>query len=225
MRCARRSRRATSSRSSMRCWIRRAARCRYCNAGHLPPLLATATGGVRRLTTGGMVLGIADEAAYTEGVARLGPGDALAFYTDGLTESLSPARRGVRRGASVGRARASRIGRTGRRGDAGCPLRVCLRLQPGSRRRRPDGAGWSCESGEPGSSFLQTSATKVWLPWNFHFEFVRVRAVSQQKASVRRVSGLHYIRRALVRPAVGTVHSAPCTLHPCTLAPRSRERH
>ena len=62
----------------------------YCNAGHLPPLLATATGGVRRLTSGGMVLGIADEAAYAEGVARLGPGDALAFYTDGLTESLSP---------------------------------------------------------------------------------------------------------------------------------------
>ena len=69
----------------------------YCNAGHLPPLLATATGGVRRLTSGGMVLGIADEAAYAEGVARLGPGDALAFYTDGLTDRCPRAARSLAR--------------------------------------------------------------------------------------------------------------------------------
>jgi len=63
---------------------------RYCNAGHLPPLLATRNGCVTTLVTGGMVLGVAAEAGYQEGTVRLDPGDRLLVYTDGLTEARSP---------------------------------------------------------------------------------------------------------------------------------------
>ena len=63
---------------------------RYCNAGHLPPILASADGRLARLETGGMVLGIAAEAAYREGTVALGRGDRLLIYTDGLTEARSP---------------------------------------------------------------------------------------------------------------------------------------
>jgi len=63
---------------------------RYCNAGHLPPLVATPDGGARRLVSGGMVLGVMAEASYVEGSDRLAPGDRLVIYTDGMTEALSP---------------------------------------------------------------------------------------------------------------------------------------
>jgi phosphoserine phosphatase RsbU/P len=63
---------------------------RYCNAGHLPPLVAAATGGVRRLASGGMVLGIDAGARYSEGVEHLAAGDCFLAYTDGLSEARSP---------------------------------------------------------------------------------------------------------------------------------------
>jgi phosphoserine phosphatase RsbU/P len=63
---------------------------RYCNAGHLPPLVAGASAGVRRLAAGGIVLGIDADAPYSEGVEHLAPGDCLLAYTDGLTEARSP---------------------------------------------------------------------------------------------------------------------------------------
>jgi phosphoserine phosphatase RsbU/P len=61
----------------------------YCNAGHLPPLVAGRSGEVRRLAAGGMVLGIDAAASYVEGVDCLAPGECLLAYTDGLTEARS----------------------------------------------------------------------------------------------------------------------------------------
>ena len=61
--------------------------CRYCNAGHPPPLLARRDGTVTRLSTGGIVLGIDAGAVYEEGVTVLSPGDRLLLYSDGLTEA------------------------------------------------------------------------------------------------------------------------------------------
>jgi len=58
----------------------------YTNAGHVPPFILHANGGVEHLPSGGMVLGPSPDATYHRGFARLLPGDVLVLYTDGLTE-------------------------------------------------------------------------------------------------------------------------------------------
>lgn len=63
----------------------------YANAGHFPPVLMRAGGEAERLEPTGLVLGIADDWAYTTGCAQLQPGDRLVCFTDGITEALSPA--------------------------------------------------------------------------------------------------------------------------------------
>ena len=61
----------------------------YCNAGHNPPLIVRANGAVEYLDGGGTVLGILPIAKYSEYHARLEPGDALAIYSDGVTEATN----------------------------------------------------------------------------------------------------------------------------------------
>jgi sigma-B regulation protein RsbU (phosphoserine phosphatase) len=69
----------------------RTGRLRYANAGHPPPLRLDSAGRVQRFgTTTGTVLGMIPEAIYTEGEARLEPGETLILYTDGLPEARSP---------------------------------------------------------------------------------------------------------------------------------------
>ncbi|MEE2719597.1 MAG: SpoIIE family protein phosphatase [Planctomycetota bacterium] len=63
-------------------------RLRYVNAGHLPPVHIPATDPI--VTTAdatGTVLGVIPEAEWTVGELMLGEGEALAFYTDGVTEA------------------------------------------------------------------------------------------------------------------------------------------
>jgi serine phosphatase RsbU (regulator of sigma subunit) len=61
---------------------------RYVNAGHMPPLLIRAGDGkVQQLRTDGMALGVLPDIAFKEGKAKLGPGDLLVMYTDGVTEA------------------------------------------------------------------------------------------------------------------------------------------
>lgn len=60
---------------------------RYTNAGHNAPILARADGTVERLTTGGMMVGAFDWAAYEEGRTALEAGDVLVIYSDGITEA------------------------------------------------------------------------------------------------------------------------------------------
>ncbi len=69
---------------------RRRRRLTYSNAGHNPPLLLRATGAVEWLRAGGTVLGAFADAEYTESILDLQLGDRLVFYTDGITEALSP---------------------------------------------------------------------------------------------------------------------------------------
>ena len=58
----------------------------YCNAGHNPPLLISKN-GVRRLATGGLIVGLFDEATYEQEVVTLSPGDTLVTFSDGVSEA------------------------------------------------------------------------------------------------------------------------------------------
>jgi sigma-B regulation protein RsbU (phosphoserine phosphatase) len=63
----------------------------YCNAGHNPPLVVRADGSVERLPVLGTVLGMLPELGYEERTCSFGPGDLLVVFSDGVTESESPA--------------------------------------------------------------------------------------------------------------------------------------
>jgi sigma-B regulation protein RsbU (phosphoserine phosphatase) len=64
-----------------------AARClTYSNAGHLPPILLGEDGCVRRLETGGTVVGLFDDVRYEEGTVSLKAGEIFLAFSDGVTE-------------------------------------------------------------------------------------------------------------------------------------------
>ena len=63
----------------------------YCNAGHNAPILVSASSGVHRLETGGMVLGLFDGVAFEQGSVRLQPHDYLVVFSDGISEALNEA--------------------------------------------------------------------------------------------------------------------------------------
>src|SRR4051812_30470215 len=62
----------------------------YCNAGHNAPILISGT-TVRRLETGGMVLGLFELASFEEETITLKPGDVIIAFSDGVTEAMNEA--------------------------------------------------------------------------------------------------------------------------------------
>jgi sigma-B regulation protein RsbU (phosphoserine phosphatase) len=58
----------------------------YSNGGHLPPIIMSKDGTVRRLDRGGTVVGLFDQASYEEDSVQLGHGDIFLAYSDGVTE-------------------------------------------------------------------------------------------------------------------------------------------
>jgi phosphoserine phosphatase RsbU/P len=64
----------------------RSRRLTYSNGGHLPPILISQDGTVRRLEAGGTVVGLFDNMTYDEGSVELHPGEVFAAYSDGVTE-------------------------------------------------------------------------------------------------------------------------------------------
>jgi sigma-B regulation protein RsbU (phosphoserine phosphatase) len=62
---------------------------RFANAGHNPPIVVRASGEVQMLEGGGPVLGILSIAPYGERVEKLGRGDMLVVYSDGVTEATN----------------------------------------------------------------------------------------------------------------------------------------
>jgi sigma-B regulation protein RsbU (phosphoserine phosphatase) len=61
---------------------------RVASGGHPPAVVTRADGGAEFLDTpGGMLVGILPDAPFTGAHTRLGPGDSLLLYTDGLTEA------------------------------------------------------------------------------------------------------------------------------------------
>jgi sigma-B regulation protein RsbU (phosphoserine phosphatase) len=59
---------------------------RYCNAGHLPPIVLNEEGVVSHLETSGTVVGLFDGVAYNESVISMQPGDLFFAFSDGVTE-------------------------------------------------------------------------------------------------------------------------------------------
>jgi sigma-B regulation protein RsbU (phosphoserine phosphatase) len=62
----------------------------YASAGHNPPLLLRAGGGIEWLREGGVPLGVVSDASYGATAARFDPGDTLIVYSDGVTEAEGP---------------------------------------------------------------------------------------------------------------------------------------
>lgn len=62
------------------------AQLTYSNAGHLPPLVLSLDGTIRRLERGGTVVGLMDGMRYEEDRFPMKPGDILVAYSDGITE-------------------------------------------------------------------------------------------------------------------------------------------
>ena len=61
-------------------------RVRLCLAGHPMPIAVRAGGGAEPVGVGGMAAGLTDHIEVEEVSVDLAPGDALVFYTDGVTE-------------------------------------------------------------------------------------------------------------------------------------------
>ncbi len=64
----------------------RSHRLTYSNGGHLPPILIGKDGAVRRLETGGTVVGLFENVNYDEGAVEMHPGEIFLAYSDGVTE-------------------------------------------------------------------------------------------------------------------------------------------
>lgn len=64
---------------------------RYASAGHPPPFVVRAGGGVETFDSTGLPIGLFAEATYTEIDVPLGRGDLVFLYSDGLTEAPNPA--------------------------------------------------------------------------------------------------------------------------------------
>ncbi len=61
----------------------------YCNAGHDNPVLLNSRKQIRRLKSGGVVLGIMEDFLYKEEAVRIQPGDLLVIYSDGIVEAMN----------------------------------------------------------------------------------------------------------------------------------------
>jgi serine phosphatase RsbU (regulator of sigma subunit) len=61
----------------------------YANAGHNPPIMRRASGMCELLDPTGAAIGLSDERALREETIKIGEGDALVLYTDGVTEAAN----------------------------------------------------------------------------------------------------------------------------------------
>jgi phosphoserine phosphatase RsbU/P len=60
----------------------------WAGAGHHPPLYINHTQGtVTHMPGGGMILGVMQDQTYSDETIHLSPGDALVFFSDGITEA------------------------------------------------------------------------------------------------------------------------------------------
>ena len=65
---------------------RRSGELRYVNAGHNPPFVLSAKGQLSALGSSGFPLGMFPQATYEAGAVKLGLGDLVVLFTDGIPE-------------------------------------------------------------------------------------------------------------------------------------------
>jgi sigma-B regulation protein RsbU (phosphoserine phosphatase) len=58
----------------------------YTNGGHLPPIVMSEDGSIRRLDCGGTVVGLFEHVTYEESSVQLRKGELFLAYSDGVTE-------------------------------------------------------------------------------------------------------------------------------------------
>jgi len=58
----------------------------YTNGGHLPPIVMSEDGSIRRLDCGGTVVGLFDNVTYEESSVQLRKGEMFLAFSDGVTE-------------------------------------------------------------------------------------------------------------------------------------------
>lgn len=61
----------------------------YVNAGHNPPIVMRSDGSWSGLGATGLILGSLSDQVYEQETVRIGGGDVLLMYTDGLTEAMN----------------------------------------------------------------------------------------------------------------------------------------
>ena len=61
----------------------------YVNAGHNSPVIRHANATTDRLESGGLPLGISDNASFPSSEIQLQPGDTLVLFTDGVVEAFN----------------------------------------------------------------------------------------------------------------------------------------
>jgi phosphoserine phosphatase RsbU/P len=61
----------------------------FCNGGHNNPFLLSGNGKMKKLQTGGIVLGFVPQFIFTEEKIPFQPGDLLVLYSDGITEAMN----------------------------------------------------------------------------------------------------------------------------------------
>jgi len=67
---------------------------RFCNAGHVPPMLRRKDGSVQIVEQGtGLPVGVVADTLYEERRIAMEQGDVLLMVTDGVTEAMNPGRR------------------------------------------------------------------------------------------------------------------------------------
>jgi len=71
-------------------WLDASGEFSYINAGHVPPLVRTASGQVYPLASDSFPLGMFDFAEFHCSKVQLAPGDTVLIYTDGFTEAANP---------------------------------------------------------------------------------------------------------------------------------------
>ena len=64
----------------------RSRKLTYSNGGHLPPVVISEDGSLRRLEQGGTVVGLFDNLTFDEASVHLRTGDIIMAYSDGVTE-------------------------------------------------------------------------------------------------------------------------------------------
>ncbi len=91
------------------------------NAGHCPLAVLRGDGTVQLVPPKGPILGLLPDATWGTDTLRLAPGESVVFYSDGVSESFAPKRRGVRRGGCATHARRARRRRRRGRGAGAAP--------------------------------------------------------------------------------------------------------